>query len=352
MRLRRPDVLGFPAAYNPLLGGSQALFPSGVLPVCRHPPFGLRPDVDPCLRHGPTLVGVAPPRSVPGRCSLWTRRRRTLGPGEAWTKARPCRGGRGGVVAAERVHEDGRLAWAGSTCCLAPCGCCPCPHHDGGSGARPPEPSGGGHARPSVGLLTGASVAQTAGRICRRSESGHVSAEYLTVPGARRHCRPCRPRVKSLGALPVSACGHRLVGLRLLLLCLSVYLVGTLRDLPRVSRRRIAWDGGAIREVLLPVSSASGRGPVQLPASRNRQSWRRPERPAPVWCSRLSSRHMLVEAASSARRWIGECGCACLRPPQLTVQESPPSALPTVPWRPPRRGSPPVWRSLGRGLPR
>ena len=58
------------------------------------------------------------------------------------TKARSCRGGRGGVVAAERVHEDGRLARAGSTCCLAPCGCPLCSDPGGGGGARPPEPSG------------------------------------------------------------------------------------------------------------------------------------------------------------------------------------------------------------------
>ena len=66
--------------------------------------------------------------------------------------------------------------------------------------------------RPSVGLLSEASMARTAGRACRRSESGHVSAEHRTVPGARCHCRPCRLRVKSPGAIPVPACIHRLVG--------------------------------------------------------------------------------------------------------------------------------------------
>lgn len=35
------------------------------------------------------------------------------------------------------------------------------------------------------------------------------------IPGARHHCRPCRPRVKFPGALPVSAWGYRLAGARL-----------------------------------------------------------------------------------------------------------------------------------------
>ena len=94
----------------------------------------------------------------------------------------------------------------GSTGCLALCG---------RRSVRSP-PAFRRSVNAPLGRSPGRSLmARTARRACRRSVSGHVSAEHLTVPGARGHCRPCPPRVKSPGALPMSACSHPLVGVRL-----------------------------------------------------------------------------------------------------------------------------------------
>ena len=147
-------------------------------------------------------------------------------------------------------------------------------------------------------------MARTAGRVCRRSVSGHVSAEHLTVPGARGHCRPCRTRVKSPGACPVSARSHRLVGV-----CLHRPLrLRFPRGSPAGFGRSVPLTDCAGRWTC-PASVRAYRPPLRADGGRSACSAGPGRRPARRPCPRLRGCRQPPYSTSTTRsRVLARCG--------------------------------------------